>query len=180
MNKFKIITLSVFGFMTALSTVAQEKMDLKNSRLEGINPQGEFYWWKNQSINGGEATYSIEDTDVNQGSKKALKVDVSALGPKPWFVSSQFNQKFKAKAGDEITVEFYGKKISDTKAKIKLVFQSDVKGSFQGKDFFLTSEWMAYSTTFIVNEKSNKNQVKFWFMEAGSSYLIDDVSVSKK
>ena len=64
-------------------------------------------------------------------------------------------------------------------AKIKLVIQSDVQGSFQGKDFILTEDWTMYTHTFNLKSKSKQNGVKFWFMTAGTTYLLDDVSISK-
>ena len=63
--------------------------------------------------------------------------------------------------------------------KIKLVIQSDVQGSFQGKDFILTEDWTMYTHTFNLKSKSKQNGVKFWFMTAGTTYLLDDVSISK-
>lgn len=165
--------------LLSISLFAQDKIELKNSQLEGSNAQGQFYWWKHQAKGGGEANYSIEYNDVNEGSKKALKAEIKSLGTKPWFVSSQFNQKFKAKSGDEVKVTFFGKKTTGSKSKIKLVFQSDIKGSFQGKDFIMTEEWKSYSHTFVVNEKSSNNQIKFWYMEVGATYLIDDVIIYK-
>lgn len=177
-NSLFAIALGIF-FVNTVSSQSK-KIDLQNSNLEGVKDDGTFYWWKNQAINGGEAIYSIEHKDVNKGSKKALKVEVQTLAKQPWFVSSQFNQKFKGKEGDEITIQFYTKKGASGKGKIKLVFQSDLKGSFQGKDFFITEEWQPYTHTFKIKDKSSNNQVKFWYLEAETTYYIDDLSIEKE
>jgi hypothetical protein len=183
MKKASVINVFSFVFISLLfinSAIGQsKKIELQNSNLEGVNAEGDFYWWKNQAIEGAEASYSIENFDVNKGSKKALKADIQTLGNNPWFVSTQFNQKFKGKEGDEITITFYAKKGENGKGKLKLVFQSDVKGSFQGKDFYITEDWQDYTHEFIIKEKSNNNQVKFWYLEAGTTYYIDDLSIEK-
>lgn len=157
-----------------------KKVDLQNSNLEGVNQDGDFYWWKHQAINGAKATFSVENVDVNTGSKKALKAEIHSLAEKPWFTSTSFNQKFNGKTGDEITIQFYAKKSGNGKGKIKLVFQNDEKGSFQGKDFFLSEEWQPYTHTFTIKQKNNNNQLKFWYLESGTTYLIDDISFEKE
>ena len=78
----------------------------------------------------------MEDFDTNPGSKKALKVQTHRLGEKGYHLSSQFNQKFKGKEGDAVTITFHAKN-KDGGGKMKLVMQSDVQGSYQGKDFTL-------------------------------------------
>ncbi len=177
----KIFNITTTLLMTCFvySSMNAQKINLKNSNLEGVK-DGKFFWWKHQAKEGGKAKFSVENSDVNSGSTKALKAEVKKLGPKGWFVSSSFNQKFPGNIGDEVTVEFYAKSISDQTGKIKLVFQSDVKGSFQGKDFNLTNDWKSYSHSFVVRDKSSNNQIKFWYLKAESIYLIDDLSISKK
>jgi hypothetical protein len=158
--------------------LGQEKISLKNSNLEGVK-DGKFFWWKHQAKDGGKAKFLVEQNDVNTGSKKALKAEIKKLGPKPWFVSSSFNQKFKGKAGEEILIEFFAKSLGENPGKVKLVFQSNLKGSFQGKDFNLTNEWQSYSHTFAVKDDNGNNQVKFWYMNSETTYLIDELSISR-
>lgn len=175
-NILSVFTLSlVFSFSSLFS---QTTLELKNSDLEGVSPEGKFWWWNNQAKNGAQAIFSIEDFDTNPGSTKALKVETQKLGDKGWFLSTQFNQKFKGNVGESVTVSFYAKNAGGN-AKIKLVIQSDVQGSFQGKDFILTEDWTMYTHTFNLKSKSKQNGVKFWFMTAGTIYLLDDVSISK-
>lgn len=183
MKNSTIKNILSFAFISLLfinlATSQSKKIDLQNSNLEGVKKDGGFYWWKNQAIEGAKATYSVEESDVNKGSKKALKAQIHVLGDKAYFVSSQFNQKFKGKTGDEVTVQFYAKKSSNGNAKLKLVTQSDVAGSFQGKDFSITEEWQPYTHTFTLKNKSKNNQIKFWYMNAETTYFLDDLNVKK-
>jgi len=165
-------------FLTNI-TYGQIKPDLKNSNLEGVSSKGEFYWWKNAANKGGDATFSVETTDVNKGSEKALKAEIHELGEKPWHINSQFNQKFEGKAGDEISIEFYAKNGANGKGKIKLVTQSDIKGSFQGKNIQLTNKWKSYKHTFTLKDNSSNNKIKFWYLNPGTTYYIDDLSLTK-
>ena len=158
---------------------AQDEIELKNSNLEGVDKNGNFFWWKHQAKDGGNGVFSVENSDLINGSKKALKAEIKSLASKGWLVSSQFNQKFKGKSGEVVKVTFFAKKNGTGKGKLKLVLQSEVKGSFQGKDFFLTDNWQSYSHDFKVYSKSNSNQIKFWCLEAGTTYLIDDLKILK-
>ncbi|MAP99876.1 MAG: hypothetical protein CMC51_03595 [Flavobacteriaceae bacterium] len=174
-NKFILTLLTVF-FHTYL--FSQKTIELKNSDLEGVNSEGKFWWWNNVAKNGADATFSVEDFDTNPGSSRALKIQTHKLGDKGWFLSTQFNQKFKGQEGDKITVTFYAKNRSGN-GKIKLVLQSDIKGSFQGKDFILSEDWTSYTHTFNLKSNSNNQGIKFWYMTEHTEFLLDDLSISK-
>ena len=61
---------------------------------------------------------------------------------------------------------------------MKLVFQSDVSGSYQGQNIWITNEWQRYSHTFTVEHSSDNNQLRFWYMQQDVTYFLDEVSVS--
>ena len=179
MKQKKILTLCTLPLLFSFSLLfSQTTLELKNSNLERLNPEGKFWWWKNQAKNDAQAIFSVEDFDTNPGSTKSLKVETQKLGDKGWFLSTQFNQKFKGDIGESVKVTFYAKNASGN-AKIKLVVQSDVQGSFQGKDFILTEDWTMYTHNFTLKSKSKQTGIKFWFMTAGTTYLLDDISISK-
>ena len=102
-----ILTLFIVFFYTNL--FSQKTLELKNSNLEGVSPDGKFWWWNDVTRKGADATFSVEDFDTNPGSKKALKVQTHRLGEKCYHLSSQFNQKFKGKEGDAVTIIFHAK-----------------------------------------------------------------------
>ena len=170
--------LALFTVLFYTNSFSQKPLELKNSNLEGVSPEGKFWWWKNDAKNGADATFSVEDFDTNPGSQRALKVETHRLGDKGWFLSTQYNQKFKGNEGDEVTITFHAKNKGGN-GKIKLVIQSDVKGSFQGKDFYLTEDWTRYSHTFNLKSKSNNQGVKFWYMTESTEFYLDDLTISK-
>lgn len=173
--KFITIFFMLFYFSDSFT---QNRIDLKNSNLEGISPDGKFWWWNNVAKNGADATFSVEDFDTNPGSERSLKVETHLLGDKGWFLSTQYNQKFRGKKGDAVTVKFHAKNKGGN-GKLKLVIQSDVKGSFQGKDFILSEDWKNYSHTFNLKSNSLKQGIKFWYMTQGTEYYIDDITILK-
>lgn len=160
-------------------TKAQE-LDLKNSKLEKTNGKGGFFWWSHQAKGNGAANFSIERTDVAENSSKALRCEVETLGEKPWFVSSAFNSVFKIQPNEEITVSFAAKRGSEGTGKMGLVFQSSKKGSFQNKQFYLSEDWSVFTHTFTMDHSNEKGQLKFWYLEEGTTYFLDEVSVVKE
>tara|TARA_B100001996_G_scaffold375791_1_gene356204 strand:+ start:584 stop:1084 length:501 start_codon:yes stop_codon:yes gene_type:complete len=152
-----------------------EEIEMKNSDLERLNKEGNFPWWQNNIKFNGAADYSVERDDVNQGSTKALKVDVKTLADKGWGVSSSYNYNYSAIQGDEVTIEFYAK----GSGSMKLVTSNEVQGSFQGKNFFLNEDWTKYTHTFSIQNNSGKHKIKFWYLDLGV-YIIDDIRVFKE
>lgn len=170
-SKYLIVLISLIGY-------AQKPIELKNSNIENVNPKGDFFWWQNKAINGAEAIFKAEENDVNSGSKKALRIDVVSTPDNPWFLSSIFNQEFNVKTGQKVTVKFYAKKASENEGKIKLVLSSNAtKGSFQGKDFYLSNQWEPYEHQFTINTPKAFYTIKFWYLSENTTYLMDDVTV---
>lgn len=171
---YRIIFLSIVFFSIEVFSQSEE-VDMKNSDLERLNKEGKFPWWQNNTKFNGKADYSVERNDVNQGSTKALKIDVKSIADKGWGVSSAYNYDYTADQGDEITIEFYAK----GGGNIKLVTSNEVQGSFQGKNFYLNDEWTKYTHTFSIQNSSVKHKIKFWYLDLGV-YIIDDVRVFKE
>ena len=178
MNFVKLFAFAIFTTVFFVESNAQSELMLKNSNIEGVSPEGKFWWWNNSAKNGADATFCIEDFDTNPASEKALKIETHKLGENGWFLSTQYNQKFKGKDGEKVTVIFHAKEV-DGNGKIKLVLQNDIKGSFQGKDFMLSKDWNSYTHTFTVKGKSQNNQIKFWYMTEGATFLLDDIKILK-
>ncbi len=157
--------------------ISQNQLPLANGFLEHIE-NNEFQYWSHQANEGGEATYSIETSDLVSGSTKALKCEVHSLGANGWHVSSKSEYPFQVIAGQKYTVTFYAKVEGADSRQMKLVFQSEVSGSYQGQNIWITNEWKRYSHTFTVEHSSDNNQVRFWYMQSDVAYFLDEVSIS--
>ena len=83
--KFILTVLIVFFYADLFS---QKTLELKNSNLERVSPDGKFWWWNDVTRKGADATFSVEDFDTNPGSQKALKVQTHRLGEKGYHLSS--------------------------------------------------------------------------------------------
>lgn len=157
--------------------ISQNQLPLANGFLEDIE-NNEFQYWSHQANEGGEATYSIVTDNLVQGSTKALKCEVLSLGANGWHVSSKSEYPFQVIAGQKYTVTFYAKVEGADSRQMKLVFQSEVSGSYQGQNIWITNEWQRYSHTFTVEHSSDNNQVRFWYMQSDVTYYLDEVSIS--
>ena len=157
--------------------IAQNQLPLANGSFEATQ-NGNFDYWINIANDGAEATYSIETDDLIEGSSKALKSEIHTLGPNGWHVSSKSDFPFQVIAGQKYTVTFYAKVQGADSRQIKVVFQSEVSGSYQGHNVWVTNEWQRYSHTFTVEHSSDNNQLRFWYMQQDVTYFLDEVSVS--
>ncbi len=175
MQKFKIIFFLLnlcFGFL-----ISQNQLPLANGFFEDLEGDG-FQYWSHQANEGGEASYSIETNNLVEGSTKALKCQVNSLGNNGWHVSSKSEYPFQVVAGQKYTVTFYAKVEGADSRQIKLVFQSDASGSYQGQNIWVSNEWQRYSHTFTVEHSSDNNRVRFWYMQSDVTYFLDEVSIS--
>ena len=107
MKLSKLLTITISILFISNSLFSQKLLELKNSNLERVNSEGKFWWWNNVTRKGADATFSVEDFDTNPGSQRALKVETYQLGEKGYHLSSQFNQKFKGKEGDPVTITLF-------------------------------------------------------------------------
>ena len=168
-----IILLNLFWY----PSISQNQLPLANGFLEDIE-NNNFQYWSHQANEGGDATYSIETDDLVEGSTKALKCEVHSLGTNGWHVSSKSEYPFQVIAGQKYTVTFYAKVEGADSRQMKLVFQSEVSGSYQGQNIWITNEWQRYSHTFTVEHSSDNNRVRFWYMQSDVTYFLDEVSIS--
>ena len=168
-----IILLNLFWY----PSISQNHLPLANGFLEDVE-NNNFQYWSHQANEGGDATYSIETDDLVEGSTKALKCEVHSLGTNGWHVSSKSEYPFQVIAGQKYTVTFYAKVEGADSRQMKLVFQSEVSGSYQGQNIWITNEWQRYSHTFTVEHSSDNNRVRFWYMQSDVTYFLDEVSIS--
>ena len=158
--------------------MSQNQLPLANGIFEDVDEENNFQYWSHQANEGGDATYSIVTENLVQGSSKALKSEVHSLGANGWHVSSKSEYPFQVIAGQKYTVTFYAKIEGADSRQMKLVFQSDVSGSYQGQNIWITNQWKKYTHTFTVEHTSDNNRVRFWYMQSGVSYYLDEVSIS--
>ena len=158
--------------------MSQNQLPLANGIFEDVDEEDNFEYWSHQANEGGDATYSIVTEGLVQGSSKALKSEVHNLGANGWHVSSKSEYPFQVIAGQKYTVTFYAKIEGADSRQMKLVFQSDVSGSYQGQNIWITNQWKKYTHTFTVDHSSDNNRVRFWYMQSGVSYYLDEVSIS--
>ena len=57
--------LALFTVLFYTNTYSQKTLELKNSNLEGVSPEGKFWWWNNVTRKGADATFSVEDFLMN-------------------------------------------------------------------------------------------------------------------
>ena len=141
--------LTILATLVLYPVISQNQLPLANGFLEDIE-NNEFQYWSHQAIEGGDAIYSIESENLIQGSTKALKCQVNSLGQNGWHVSSISQYPFEVIAGHKYTITFYAKVEGADSRQIKVVFQSEASGSYQGQNIWITNEWQRYSHTFTV------------------------------
>ena len=182
MNRLISTCLRVLFFMVfmtnGLPLFCQNSLPLENGSFEGVKTDGiSFWWWNHQLKNGGAANFSVATSDLIPGSEKALKAEILSLGTNLYDVQTYSAYKFEVVAGQTYTISFYAKTDAPSEAPLKLIFQSDVAGSFQATNFSIDTSWKRYFHTFTATANSSLNQFKFWYLQAGISYYLDEVSV---
>ena len=173
MNKISLVIYIFWAFFTN----AQNQLPIANAALESINPQtNSFSSWSNLQTNGGQANYSIETENLITGSTKAQKSEIIALGTNGWHVKTHSDYLFQVEANETYTVRFWAK-ANSASATLKVVFQSEVAGSYQGVNQTLTQQWQQYTHSFTVADSANLNRLSFWYMSSGITYYLDEVDV---
>ena len=143
---------------------AQNELPLANAALETIDSQtNSFDFWSNFQTNGGQANYSIESEDLIPGSSKAQKSEILSLGTKGWHVKTHSDYLFQVEAGETYTVRYWAK-ANSASAALKVVFQSEVSGSYQGVNQSLTQQWQQYTHSFTVVDSAELNRLSFWYI----------------
>ena len=174
LHKF-LVVLNIFW---AFNLNAQNQLPLSNGNFEILDSENSFSYWSNNQIQGGQANYSIETQNLINGSIKAQKSQIIALGTSGWHVKTQSDYLFQVEAGQNYTVRFWAKISGSSSANMKVVFQaSDATGSYQGNDKTISQDWQQYSHSFTVADNADLNKLSFWYMDAGVTYYLDEVEV---
>ena len=156
---------------------AQNQLPIANGALESIDAQtNTFSFWSNLQTNGGQANYSIETENLITGSTQAQKSEIIALGTNGWHVKTHSDYLFQVEANETYTVRFWAK-ANMASATLKVVFQSEVDGSYQGVNQTLTQQWQQYTHSFTVANSAELNRLSFWYMSSGITYYLDEVDV---
>ena len=173
MNKTSLVIYIFWAFFTN----AQNQLPIANAALESKDPQtNSFSSWSNFQTNGGQANYSIDTENLITGSTKAQKSEIISLGTNGWHVKTHSDYLFQVEANETYTVRFWAK-ANMASATLKVVFQSEVSGSYQGVDQSLTQQWLQYTHSFTVTDSADLNRLSFWYMSPGITYYLDQVDV---
>lgn len=158
---------------------AQNQLPIENGEFEADDSQtNSFTQWSNFQNNNGQVNYSIETQNLIQGSTKALKSEVLSLGDNGWDVKTQSDYWFRVEAGQTYTVRFWAKiSGASSSAQMKVVFQSDAEGSYQGSNQSISQDWQQFTHNFTVTTANDKNRLSFWYMENNITYFLDQVEV---
>jgi O-glycosyl hydrolase len=174
--KKKIRTFLLFNLISVFQLISQNQLPIQNGEMEATE-NGFFSNWQTQANNGGNAIFSISTDNLIPGSTKALKSEVISLGDNNYDISTSSQYNFEVIAGQKYTISFYAKIEGASSRQLKVVFRSEIDDSFQGQNIWVTDTWQRYTHTFTVDDSANANQLKFWFLNDGVTYYLDEVSV---
>lgn len=168
-----------FLFLVSFVCISQNQLPLLNGNFEVLNEgTGNFNYWSNIQIEGGQAVYSISTENLIPGSSKAQKSEIVSLGNNGWHVKTQSDYLFEVEAEQSYTVSFWAKVENSNSATIKVVFQApNVPDSYQGNDIEISQEWQQYTHTFTVTQDADENKLNFWYMDSNVTYFLDEVEV---
>ena len=166
----------LINLISVFQLTSQNQLPIENGEMESIE-NGFFSHWQTQANNGGNANFSITTNNLIPGSTKALKSEIISLGDNNYDISTSSQYNFEVIAGQKYTVSFYAKIDGASSRQLKVIFRSEIDNSFQGQNIWITDSWQRYTHTFTVNESGNSNQLKFWFLNDGVTYYLDEVSV---
>ena len=166
----------LINLISVFQLTSQNQLPIENGEMESIE-NSFFSHWQTQANNGGNANFSITTNNLIPGSTKALKSEIISLGDNNYDISTSSQYNFEVIAGQKYTVSFYAKIDGASSRQLKVIFRSEIDNSFQGQNIWITDSWQRYTHTFTVNESGNSNQLKFWFLNDGVTYYLDEVSV---
>ncbi|WP_071781127.1 endo-1,4-beta-xylanase [Adhaeribacter aquaticus] len=131
--------------------------------------ENNFTGWTNLVGSGANATFSLETTDTNDGSK-AMKVEVIKPGSNSWDVQS-IGSAWKSETGKQYTLTFYTK-TATVGSSFKVIQQ--IGGSYAERIITPTSSWQKYEWIFTAG--ADGLQLKFHFPNAGI-FFIDNINI---
>jgi O-glycosyl hydrolase len=173
-NKLRVFIL--IGAVSVSQLISQNQLPIENGEMETIE-DGFFSQWATQATNGANANFSITANNLIAGSTRALKSEIISLGNNNYDISASSEYNFEVVAGQKYTVSFYAKIEGASSRQMKVIFRSEINDSFQGQDIWITDTWQRYTHTFTVDDSGNSNKLKFWFLQEGVTYFLDEVSV---
>ena len=166
----------LINLISVFQLTSQNQLPIENGEMESI--ENDFFsHWQTQAQKGGNAIFCIPTNNLIPGSTKALKSEIISLGDNNYDISTSSQYNFEVIAGQKYTVSFYAKIDGASSRQLKVIFRSEIDNSFQGQNIWITDSWQRYTHTFTVNESGNSNQLKFWFLNDGVTYYLDEVSV---
>lgn len=174
MNKLRVFLLINIFFISQL--FSQNQLPIQNGEMETIE-DGFFSQWATQANNGANANFSVITSNLISGSTKALKSEIISLGENNYDISASSEYNFEVIGGQKYTVSFYAKIEGASSRQLKVIFRSEIEDSFQGQNIWITDTWQRYTHTFTIENSGNSNQLKFWFLNPGVTYYLDEVSV---
>ena len=174
--KIKVRTFLLVYIISISQLISQNQLPLQNGEMEATE-SGFFSHWQTQANNGGNANFSISTNHLIPGSTKALKSEIISLGDNNYDISTSNQYSFEVIAGQKYTVSFYAKIEGASSRQLKVIFRSEIDDSFQGQNIWISDAWQRYTHTFTVDDSADANQLKFWFLNAGVTYYLDEVSV---
>ena len=165
---------------TALCMMSLFSQDLpiQNGELEQTSEIG-FSYWTNQSIHGSNAIFDVVDNIELFGSTKALRAEVNMLGNYQYSVQTKSDHQFSMDADQKVTISFFAKATYNQQAPLlKLCLSDPSVGSsvFKQTTFELTQNWKQYSYTFSSNESVPSYQISFRYLNANSTYYLDEIN----
>ena len=172
----KLRTFLLIYIISIFQLISQNQLPIENGEMETIE-DGFFSQWATQASNGANANFSITANNLIAGSTRALKSEIISLGNNNYDISASSEYNFEVVAGQKYTVSFYAKIEGASSRQMKVIFRSEINDSFQGQDIWITDTWQRYTHTFTVDASGNSNKLKFWFLQEGVTYFLDEVSV---
>ena len=155
-----------------------QDLPIQNGELEQTSEIG-FSYWTNQSIHGSNAIFDVVDNIELFGSTKALRAEVNMLGNYQYSVQTKSDHQFSMDADQKVTISFFAKATYNQQAPLLKLCLSDTSvGSsvFKQTTFELTQNWKQYSYTFSSNESVPSYQISFRYLNANSTYYLDEIN----
>lgn len=154
----------LFFIFTISSIFSQENNLIKNGGFE--NDYGN---WQTATLSDSRAFFKNESENLFKGTK-SLKIQVEKLGKETWDINMV--QPFKSKKGATYEIKFHAKTNRSGKT-VKAQLQNT---TYNGKEFFLSTDWKEYK--WVTKAEESDLSLAFHFISKGN-YYFDNVSVKR-
>ena len=173
----KYLSVFITIALCAISSFSQE-LPIQNGEFEQFSDGG-FISWSNQSLHESNAIFDVVDNNELFGSTKALRTQVNALGEYQYSVQTKSDHQFSMVANQKVTISFFAKASYNQEAPLLKLCLSDSNvgvSVFKQTTFELTQNWKQYSCTFTTSESVPNYQISFRYLNANSTYFLDEVN----